>query len=326
MESVPRATSFELCGLTFGAGCCLYLLLECLFQLPAICAYSVLLLCEADAMYLEVVFWFSGSKHWEKDMHIARESCWGAILFTLVDIVFCQIRFFVGFLLSSALSANSTVECLLWMRKAFVVSCMTRFNNHIVSCYWLPGVSGLQVQGLLVRQASRRSAEVNLKIESPSQDIHGLYTSPFSISNRAAFMFRWCWRAYHHHPYQYHHRSHHHHHQHHFCCNHHYSLIIATAATCIFTGTSIDELPKAARRDESCRWMYLHCCGGFCFRTIIKTRRRHPNKGHTLMWISCEFYIENKCVLMLFLGSASGPCFWTRFSVPQLWGDIVSGP
>jgi len=63
MESVPRATSFELCGLTFGAGCCLYLLLECLFQLPAICAYSVLLLCEADAMYLEVVFWFSGSKH-----------------------------------------------------------------------------------------------------------------------------------------------------------------------------------------------------------------------------------------------------------------------
>ena len=29
---------------------------------------------------------------------------------------------------------------------------------------------------------------------------------------------------------------------------------------------------------------------------------------------------------MLILGSASGPSFWTRFNVPQLWGDIVSGP
>ena len=75
MESVSRATSSELCVLTFGAGCCLHLFVGCLLRLTAMCAYTVLLLCEADAMYLDVVTWFSGSKHCEKDMHFARELC-----------------------------------------------------------------------------------------------------------------------------------------------------------------------------------------------------------------------------------------------------------
>ena len=75
MESVSRATSSELCVLTFCVRCCLYFLEGCLLRLTAMCAYTVLLLCAADAMHLDVVTCFSGSKDRAKDMHFLMKLC-----------------------------------------------------------------------------------------------------------------------------------------------------------------------------------------------------------------------------------------------------------